>query len=49
MLWRQGVSEPAVTHRHGRQPLPVLGVKGNAVLRIDVAVEKIGHLGRDAE
>ena len=49
MLRRERVAEPAVRQRHGWQALPVLGVKGNAVVRIDVAMEKGRHFGREAE
>ena len=49
MLRRQGVVQPAVSHLHGWQALPVLGMKGNAVVRVDVAVEKGCDLGREAE
>ena len=49
MLGRECVTEPAVRDLHGWQALPVLGVKGNTIVRIDVAVEKGRHLGREAE
>ena len=49
VLGRQGMAEPAVSHLHGREPPTVLGVKGNAVVRIDVAVEKGCDLGRETE
>src|SRR5438309_8338313 len=49
MLRRQGVAEPPIKPLDRWQPLTVLGVKGNAVLRMDVAVEKIRDVGRKTE
>ena len=49
MLWCQRVAEPAIGQLYGGQALPVLGVKGNTVVCIDVAVEKGRDFGREAE
>ena len=49
MLRRERVAQPAVSDPHGWQALPVLGVKGNTVVRVDVAVEKGCNFSREAE
>jgi hypothetical protein len=49
MVWRQRMGEPALKPLDCWQALTVLGVKGNTVVRVDVAVEKGCHLGREAE
>jgi hypothetical protein len=49
MLGCQRVTEPAVSDLHGWQALTILGVKGNTIVRIDVAVEKSRDLGWEAE